>query len=44
MSIIYSTSLTFVKFDAAVTLSEEQGHRNEKRLYRPLVGQSSHET
>ena len=27
--------------DAVVTLSEEQGHRTEKRLFRRLVGLSS---
>ena len=27
--------------DAVVTLHEEQGHRTEKRLCRPLVGLSS---
>ena len=33
--------LSIYLLDAAVTLSEEQGHQTEKRVSRPLVGLSS---
>ena len=37
----YSASKMFCQVrDTVVTLSEDQGHRTEKRLYIPLVGLS----